>query len=151
MASTAKRTTRAVEGLLLEANWKEHTAEIYPDSGPVVKIVFPEELSDAVQEAARRRVRVTGTVRRPRNGARRLEIEQLQDLGRPSPLAGLLAPAGPPAPKRDPFEGAKPIENVEEFFGELPDERSAEEIIADIESCRATHYPPYDDEEDDDE
>jgi len=62
-------------------------------------------------------------------------------------LRQILAPAGPAEPKRDPFEGAKPLENVWETIGELPDERSAEEIIAEMEACEVWHHPPYDDEE----
>jgi hypothetical protein len=148
MATNARGRTREVTGLLLEANWKEHTAEIYPDSGRVVKVAFPEELSDAIQEAARRRVRVTGTTHRPRNGGPRLHIGELEVVERPSPFAGLLEPADPSLADEDPFAGAKPIADPSVLLGGLPDERSAEEIIADMEACRAWHYPPYGEEED---
>jgi hypothetical protein len=147
MAASPKRATKAVTGLLLEADWKEHTAEIYPDTGPAVKVEFPEELSDAVQLAARRRVRVTGTTRRPRNGEQRLRIGELEVVDGAPWLRQVLEAAAVSAPKRDPFEGARPIEDVSALLGGLPDERSAEEIIADIESCRAVHYPPYDEHE----
>ncbi len=149
MATNARARTVTVTGLLLEANWKEHTAEIYPDEGPPVKVKFAEDLSDAIQQAARRRVRVSGTARRPRNGGPRLQIGELEVVGGPSPFAGLLEPADPSLADDDPFAGAKPLVNVGALIGELPDERSAEEIIADMEACRAWHYPPYDDEEED--
>jgi len=148
MAANPKRVTRTVTGVLLEANWKDNTAEVYPDEGGPVKLAFPDELADEIHRAARHRVRVTGTVRRPRNGRQHLEVEALEV---PSPLAGLLLPAGPPAPKRDPFEGAKPIEDVERFLADYPDERSAEEIIEDLRACRATRHPPDGDEIDGDE
>jgi len=147
LAANPKRQTRTVTGLLLEANWKENTAEVYPDEGSPVKLAFPQELADDIQRAARRRVRVTGNFRRPRNGRQHLEVEELEAVGGTSLVDAILEAARRSGPKSDPFEGVKPIENVEEFLAGFPDERSAEEIIADMESCRATHYPPYGNEE----
>jgi hypothetical protein len=147
MAANSKRATKVVTGLLLEANWKDNTAEIYPDEGPAVKVAFPDELADEIQRAARHRVHVAGRVRRPRNGRQHLAIDDLEVLDSPSPLAGLLERSGASAPAPDPFEGAKPLQNVWELIGELPDDRSAEEIIEDIRACRATRRPPYDEEE----
>jgi hypothetical protein len=147
LAANPKRATRTVTGLLLEANWKDNTAEVYPDEGSPVKLAFPDELADAIESAVRRRVRVTGSFRRPRNGRQHLEVDEVEVAGRRSPLAGLLARAAAPAATRDPFAGAKPIEDVSALLGGLPDERSAEEIIADMEACEVWHRPPYDDEE----
>lgn len=152
LAANPKRATKTVTGMLLEANWKDNTARIYPDEGEPVQVAFPEELADEIHRAARHRVRVTGNLRRPRNGRQRIEVADVAiadgvEAAR-ALLREVLASAGPAEPNRDPFEGAKPIENVETFLAGFPDERSAEEIIADMEACEVWHYPPYDDEED---
>jgi hypothetical protein len=144
MAANPKRNLHTVTGFLPEANWKDNTAEVYPDKGGPVKLAFSDELADDIRRAARRRVRVTGSFRRPGNGRRHLEVDELQF---PSPLAKRLVRGGAPSTKRGPFAGAKPIEDVSVLLGGLPDDRTAEEIIADMESCRAMHYPPYQDEE----
>jgi len=138
MAANGKRATTTVTGLLLEANWKEHTAEIYPDAGPVVKVRFPEDLSDAIQRAARQRVRVTGRATRPRNGPRRLQVEELEVLDGAPGLDEMLQTASA-QPRADPFAHAKPLVNVWDLFPPLPDERSADEIIEDIRACRLPH------------
>jgi len=125
--------------MLLEANWKDNTARIYPDEGEPVQVAFPEELADDIQRAARHRVRVAGNLRRPRNDGQYVQAEELEVLDC-SLVELVLEAARRSAPKGDPFANAKPIEDVWEFFaGCPPDDRSAEEAIADLRAYRVPH------------
>ena len=43
----------------------------------------------------------------------------------------------------EPFLGAEPVSDLSEIAGGLPDERTADEIIADLRACRAdSHHTP---------
>jgi hypothetical protein len=59
----------------------------------------------------------------------------------------ILEAARRSAPKGDPFANAKPIEDVSVLLGGLPDERSAEEIIADLRACRVPHTDDIEEDE----
>ncbi len=68
-----------VVGVIWEADWKRHTAELHEADGRVVEVRFDAGRDEAVTEARRRKVAVTGIV--SGNGRRRsIELRRLEVL-----------------------------------------------------------------------
>jgi hypothetical protein len=131
-------------GLLLEIDFKDHTAEVHEPSGNVVRLSFAPEKDELMREAAKARVRAFGEGERHPDGRlarmtlKRLEIldggaDEGEDIPFRLPHEGQLIPW-----KRveDPFRDAKPLAELTVLIGGLPDDRDPEEILRDLRHAR---------------
>jgi hypothetical protein len=134
----------ATVGLLMEIDFKDHTAEVHEPSGNVVRVSFTSDEDELMREAAKARVRALGGGERHPDGRlarlvlKRLEIlEDGTDDGKDA--SARLPHEGRPTPWRrddDPFRGAKPLADLGILMGGLPDDRDPEEIITDLRQSR---------------
>lgn len=132
-------------GLLMEIDFKDHTAEVHEPSGNVVRLSFPHEEDELMRKAAKARVRAFGEGERQPDGRlvrltlKRLEIiddgvDEEEHAAAKLPYEGQLTPW-----KRveDPFRDAKPLGELTILTGGLPDDRDPDEILRDLRSTRA--------------
>ena len=137
----------SVVGLLLEVDFKDHTAEVHEATGRVVKLSFPLEEDERIRMAAKSRVRAFGMGERAPDGRLvRLMLSRLEVLDDLCGEAETILPGeGQLTPWRlehDPWAGARPITDVSLLIGGLPDDRSADEILADLRAARVLRPDP---------
>ncbi len=131
-------------GLLMEIDFKDHTAEIHEPSGNVVRLLFAGEEDELMREAAKSRVMAFGEgERHPDGRLARLTLKRLEILDEESqgdhdarlPHEGQLTPW---RSAEDPFRDAMPLASLAILLGGLPDDRDPEEILSDIRQSRTT-------------
>jgi hypothetical protein len=131
-------------GLLMEIDFKDHTAEVHEPSGNVVRLSFTPDEDELMREAAKGRVRAFGEGERHADGRlARLALRRLEILddggGEDEDLLGRLPREGQLTPWKqveDPFRDAKPVEDLSILIGGLPDDRDPEEILRDLKRIR---------------
>jgi len=132
-------------GLLMEVDFKDHTAELHEPSGNVVKLSFIPEEDELMREAAKARVRAFGEGERNPNGRLvRLKLRRLEIIGEmvlEGEGSALRLPdeaqLTPWRREEDPFRDAKPLAELTVLIGGLPDNRDPEEILKDLRQSRA--------------
>lgn len=131
-------------GLLMEIDFKDHTAEVHEPSGNVVRLSFAQEEDELMRVAAKARVRVFGEGERHPDGRlarmalKRLEIldgevEEREDSLARLPYEGQLTPW---KRQEDPFQHARPLAELAALIGGLPDDRDPEDILRDLRQIR---------------
>ncbi len=131
-------------GLLMEIDFKDHTAEVHEPSGNVVRLSFAPEEDELMREAAKARVRAIGEGERHTDGRlARVTLKRLEILDggadEGEQLPGRLPQEGQLTPWRrleDPFRDAKPLAELSILIGGLPDNRDPEEILRDLRETR---------------
>ncbi len=131
-------------GLLMEIDFKDHTAEVHEPSGNVVRLSFTPDEDELMREAAKARVRVFGEgERHPDGRLTRLTLRRLEILdggaGEGEEVPGRLPQEGQLTPWRrveDPFGDIRPLGELSAFIGGLPDDRDPEEILRDLRQAR---------------
>lgn len=144
MSKERREITVSTVGLLMEIDFKDHTAELHEPSGNVVRLSFSHEEDELMRVAAKARVRVFGEGERHPDGRlarmalKRLEIldgevEEREDSLARLPYEGQLTPW---KRQEDPFQHAKPLAELAVLIGGLPDDRDPEDILRDLRQIR---------------
>lgn len=136
-------------GLLLEVDFKDHTAELHEPSGNVIRLSFAPDEDELMREAAKARVRTFGEGERSPDGHLvRLKLKRLEVLGDRVDAGAEASSSLPyearPTPWRredDPFRDARPLPELAVLIGGLPDDRDAEEILRDLRASRVPRSP----------
>jgi len=134
----------SVVGLLLEIDFKDGTAEVHEASGSVVRLSFDREQDERLRLAAKSRVRAFGTAQRDAGGRilslRLVSLEILEEdlvLQDSTRLPGERRLTEWKS-SEDPFASTQPLSDASVLIGGLPDDRTAEEILADLRASRRT-------------
>jgi hypothetical protein len=122
---TIRRTS--ITGLLLEIDFKDHTAEIHQIDGSVVKTVFDAEIDEDIRDAAKTMIQAYGEVKSDSDG----NILMFELVGFD------IVDKDPEIPQSQQMEL---VSTFDVLWGRLPDERSAEEILMDIELSRQSKH-----------
>ena len=108
-----------VQGRLLMADFKEtkHRLRVHPAVGSPVNCVFPDELSDEVEESMRKFVRVSGNATYNEQGEMvQVRMSNIETVEEASEEAGAPAVVRP----RDPFWEGQSLDELIEEAGQMP-------------------------------
>ncbi len=126
-------------GIVWEADWKDHTAELYTNLGNKVIVKFSEDFDEKIKQAARKRVKLSGKIKFENDLPKEIklkEIELVSEEGafKNSKIASLQEPSEQKA-KQDPFLNANPISNFS-FFDDFPSDWDVDDFVSTVYQMR---------------
>ncbi len=126
-------------GIIWEANWKDHSAELYTNLGQKVIVKFDEAFDEKIKEVARTRVKLKGKIRFVNDRPKEIIVKEIEPVKEESifKASGLSLVREPSIqkPKKNPFTNAKPVQDFS-FFDGLPDEWDVDDFVQKIYQMR---------------
>ncbi len=129
----------AIEGVLWECDWKQHTGVLTEADGNVVALTLNDQLEEQVTEYRRQRVRVRGTVERRLDrivGVKVTEVTRVADhVAESDPRYGGFWDnlSAEELAKR---QGVGPVEDMSKLVGDWPPEDSIEDFFKFVREVR---------------
>lgn len=133
---TAVRLT----GVIWEADWRNHTAELHVVDGRVVRVKFDAERDEDVTEARRRRVAITGVAKLQDGGeVREITLDHLEILDQapveaPQPAGAFWSPSSIEELAR--IQQVRATTSPDDLAGDWPEEDSLDEFLASVQEAR---------------
>ncbi len=126
-------------GILWEADWKDHSAELYTNLGQKVIVKFDESFDEKIKEIARTRVKLKGKIKFENDRPKEIIVKEIEPVKEESAFKNSeLSFVREPSiqkPRQDPFTNAKPIQDLS-FFDELPDEWDVDNFVQTVYQMR---------------
>ena len=128
-----------IVGILWEADWKDHTAELYTSLGQKVLVKFDESFDSKIKEAARTRVKLKGEIKFEHEQPKVIKlkaIDFLEEKGafKTSTITYVSEPSVQKS-TQNPFDNAKQLNDLSVFEG-LPDDWDVDEFIQTVYRMR---------------
>ena len=129
-----------VVGVIWEADWKDHTAELHQSDGRVIRVLFDAERDEEITEARRLKVAATGTIA---SGSmvqpQALRLDRLEVLD-PSPLEtpgdAIEFWEKPSIAQLAERQGVQPPANLDDLAGNWPDEDNLDDFLGTVRQGR---------------
>lgn len=136
---TVEKEEATIVGILWEADWKDHTAELYDHFGNKIILRFNENFDDIIKTAGKKRVTAFGVAKKEEQIIKELTLEKLQimeDVGA-FKVSDVVSISDPLSLKhqRDPLANAKPLKDFS-IFDDAPDDWNVDEFLEEIYRMR---------------
>lgn len=128
-----------VEGVIWEADWKDHTAELHQHNGNVIRVEFDADRDEEITEARRLKVAITGMARPSPGRLQAIRLDRLEVLDS-SPLE--QPPTGPgfwESPTLADLVGQQSPRrpsSIEDLAGDWPEDDSLDEFLGTVREGR---------------
>ena len=121
-----------VTGVIWEADWKDHTAELHEADGNVVRISFEADRDEDITEARKCRVAVSGVGQISGGRVRSLTLERLEIID-PAPVAQPEGATGfweaQSIAQLAEQQQVQPVTGIDDLAGEWPADESLDEFL----------------------
>jgi hypothetical protein len=138
-APTARGVVRVV-GVIWEADWKDHTAELHQPDGRMVRVLFTADRDEEITDARRLKVAITGTVESGSSTQpQAVRLDRLEVLD-PSPLE---TPANgtefwerPTVAQLAERQGVQPMSTIDDLAGDWPEDDNLDDFLSTVRQGR---------------
>ena len=136
---TEKEEEQEILGILWEADWKDHTAELYTNLGWKVIVRFDETLDEMIKKAARSRVKLKGIVKFENDRPKEIKVKEVEFFEKENAFKtsewSFVREPSVLKSSHDPFVNAKPIRNLS-FLDQLPDDWDVDDFVQNVYRMR---------------
>lgn len=127
-----------VTGVIWEADWKDHTAELYEPDGNLIRLRFDTDRDEDVTAARKCSVSVRGVGHYSEGRLRRIDLRHIEVLG---PPAVEEAPgtfwSRPTVDELAERQAADVIEDIDDLAGDWPADEPLDDFLESLRSSRA--------------
>jgi len=132
-------TTVEIIGILWEADWKDHTAELYDNLGQKILVKFDQDFDDQIKLAAKNRVKISGKGTLENGMIKEIKLNNIKIIEeegafKVSESISLKEPSFQKT-SEDPFKNAKPLKDFS-IFENMPDDWDVDGFIEEIYHLR---------------